>query len=89
MDPAATIALIIALLSALAHFIDKSHLKKCDLCCLHSDCREGQAEKRMEELQEKIDRNSEKLAKLKSKTDPVTPISKGSSCSSFEKETQI
>ncbi len=89
MDPASTVALIVALLSALAHFVDKSHLKKLDCCCLHSDCREGQDEKKMLELQEKIDRNSEKLAKLKSKSSPVTPISGQSSCPSFERETQI
>ena len=87
MDPAAAVALIVAILSALGHFIDRSHLKKLDCCCIHSDCRENHDEKKIAELQEKIDRNSEKLAKLKSKSGPVTPISDRSS--SFDHEVSL
>jgi|DEB0MinimDraft_6_1074348.scaffolds.fasta_scaffold287690_1 hypothetical protein len=75
MSVEALVAIIIAVLSGLGHFIDKSQLKKCDCFCVHSDCRKDN-EKTIEYLEAKINRNAEKLAKIKSKSSstPSTPI---------------
>jgi len=34
-------ALVIAVLGALGHFLQKAHLQKCKGCCIESDCRQG------------------------------------------------
>ena len=73
MTVEALVAIVIAILSGLGHFVDKSHLKKCDCFCVHSDCRKDD-EKTIEYLEAKINRNAEKLAKIKSKF-PSTPSS--------------
>jgi hypothetical protein len=75
MTVEALVAIVIAILSGLGHFIDKSHLKKCDCFCVHSDCRKDD-EKSIEYLEAKINRNAEKLAKIKSKfsSTPSSPI---------------
>ena len=40
MDSVAVAALIVAVLSALGHFLKEVHLQKCKGCCIESDCRE-------------------------------------------------
>ena len=40
MDSVAVAALIVAVLSALGHFLKEVHLQKCKACCCESDCRE-------------------------------------------------
>ena len=31
----------LSLLGGLAHFVSKTHLQKCTMCCIDSDCRQG------------------------------------------------
>ena len=39
VDTIAITALIIAILGSLSRFINDSHIKKCHMCCIDSDCR--------------------------------------------------
>jgi len=38
MDYIGLTALIVAILSALGHFVETTHLKKIKICCIESDC---------------------------------------------------
>lgn len=40
MDAISISALIISVIGALGHFVETSHLQKCDCFCVNSDCRQ-------------------------------------------------
>ena len=40
MDGISISALIISVIGALGHFVETSHLQKCDCFCVNSDCRQ-------------------------------------------------
>ena len=93
---------VVAILGGLAHFVNKSNLKQCKMCCIDSDCRDEDkaTEEKMKELNERIEKNEAKITKNKSKLEvlknkkrlsnvPATPDSALSEISAFEKETEI
>jgi hypothetical protein len=95
---------VVAILGGLAHFVNKSNLKQCKMCCIDSDCRDEDkaTEEKMKELNEKIERNEKKIIKNKTKLEeiktkkrlsnlPATPdsVESLSPISHFEKETEI
>jgi len=96
---------VVAILSGLAQFVNKSNLKQCKMCCIDSDCRDEDkaTDLKMKELNERIEKNEKKINKNKSKLEalkqkkrlsniPDTPVSGASALSEiscFEKETEI
>ena len=93
---------VVAILGGLAHFVNKSNLKQCKMCCIDSDCRDEDkaTEEKVRELNERIERNEKKIIKNKTKLEeiktkkrlsniPETPDSALSEISHFEKETEI
>jgi hypothetical protein len=93
---------VVAILGGLGHFVKRSNLKECTMCCMNSDCRDEDkaTNLKMKELNERIERNEAKITKNKSKLEalkqkkrlsniPDTPDSALSEISSFEKETEI
>ena len=60
---------VVAILGGLGHFINKSNLKSCKMCCIDSDCRDQDkaTDLKMQELNERIERNEKKIVKNKSK----------------------
>ena len=93
---------VVAILSGLAQFVNKSNLKQCKMCCIDSDCRDEDkaTDLKMKELNERIEKNENKINKNKSKLEalkqkkrlsniPDTPDSALSEISNFEKETEI
>jgi len=95
---------VVAILSGLAQFVNKSNLKQCKMCCIDSDCRDEDkaTDLKMKELNERIEKNENKINKNKSKLEalkqkkrlsniPDTPVSGASlsEISEFEKETEI
>lgn len=60
---------IIALLGGLGHFIKKTKLKQCKICCINSDCRDEDKviELKIKELNKRIERNEKKVDKSKNK----------------------
>jgi hypothetical protein len=91
----------VALLSGLAHFVKRSNLKECTICCINSNCRDEDkaSDLKMKELNERIEKNEKKIIKNKTKLEeikkkrmsnlPATPDSALSEISHFEKETEI
>jgi len=94
---------VVAVLGGLGHFVKRSNLKECTMCCMNSDCRDEDKSinLKMKELNERIERNEAKITKNKSKLEalkqkrmsnvPATPVSGASlsEISHFEKETEI
>ena len=93
---------VVAILGGLGHFVNKSNLKSCKMCCIDSDCRDENKANDLiiKELNEKIERNQKKIIKNKTKLEeiktkkrlsnvPATPDSALSEISAFEKETEI
>lgn len=60
---------VIALLGSLAHFIKRSNLKQCKLCCIDSDCRDEDksTESKIKYINQIIERNENKINKHKNK----------------------
>lgn len=60
---------VVAILGGLGHFANKSNLKQCKMCCIDSDCRDENkaTDLKMQELNERIERNEKKIVKNKSK----------------------
>lgn len=60
---------VIALLGSLAHFIKRSNLKQCKLCCIDSDCRDEDkaTELKIKYINQIIERNENKINKHKNK----------------------
>jgi len=95
---------VVAILGGLGHFVNKSNLKSCKMCCIDSDCRDENKANDLiiKELNEKIERNQKKIIKNKTKLEeiktkkrlsniPETPdsVESISQISHFEKETEI
>lgn len=40
VDILALSGFIIAVLGGMAHFIKETHVQKCNMCCINSDCRQ-------------------------------------------------
>lgn len=93
---------VVAILGGLAQFVNKSNLKQCKMCCIDSDCRDEDKtnDLKIKELNERIEKNENKINKNKSKLEvlknkkrlsnvPATPDSALSEISAFEKETEI
>lgn len=81
-DSVAITALILSVLSGLAHFIKDINLQHCNCCfCVDSDCVEKKIEKEIIKSENKISQYTLKLQKLKQKrnsnsnlTPPISPI---------------
>jgi len=60
---------VVAILGGLGHFANKSNLKSCKMCCIDSDCRDEDKaiDLKMQELNEKIERNEKKITKNRGK----------------------
>ncbi len=60
---------VIALLGGLGHFIKKTKLKQCKICCINSDCRDEDKvmELKIKRINEIIERNENKINKHKTK----------------------
>jgi len=92
---------VVAILGGLGHFVKRSNLKECTMCCMNSDCRDQDkaTNLKMRELNERIEKNEAKITKNKTKYEeikkkrmsnlPATPDSALSEISHFEKETEI
>ena len=94
---------VVAILGALAQFVNKSNLKQCKMCCIDSDCRDEDkaTDLKIKEINERIEKNEAKITKNKTKLEekkkkrmsnvPATPVSGASlsEISAFEKETEI
>jgi len=92
---------VVAILGGLGHFVKRSNLKECTMCCMNSDCRDQDkaTNLKMRELNERIEKNEAKITKNKTKLEeikkkrmsnlPATPDSALSEISHFEKETEI
>ena len=73
-----TIALILSVIAGLGHFVKESHIKKCDCLCIKSDCHEGNVDKELEKLTNKINKNKTKIEELRKKKESHTPTSPSS-----------
>jgi hypothetical protein len=64
---------VVAILGGLAHFVNKSNLKQCKMCCIDSDCRDEDkaTEEKMKELNDRIERNEAKITKNKGKLEAL------------------
>src|SRR6056300_1030946 len=92
---------VVAILGGLGHFVKRSNLKECTMCCMNSDCRDQDkaTNLKMRELNERIEKNEAKITKNKTKYEeikkkrinnlPATHDSALSEISHFEKETEI
>ena len=66
-------AFVVAILTGVSQCIKKSNLKECKMCCIDSNCRDENKtlDIKMQEINEKIDKNEKKIIKNKNKLDII------------------
>ena len=64
---------VVAILGGIAQCAKKSNLKRCQMCCIDSDCRDENkaTDLKMKELNEKIEKNEKKINKNKTKLEKL------------------
>tara|TARA_R110000772_G_scaffold56037_10_gene127763 strand:+ start:99 stop:398 length:300 start_codon:yes stop_codon:yes gene_type:complete len=60
---------VVAILGGLGHFVNKSNLKSCKMCCIDSDCRDEDksTDTKIKQNQERIDKLIKKMNELQKK----------------------